>query len=261
MALALTFMDRKLTDSVVVGPDGGLYYALSTTHGFRGRKIMTITAASGLVGIVNWREDVFILNGVEKKWNQIRARSGGIFSSGIGRPYTLKYHNSHKELLVRTSVFNVVYIPADLTGMKATPDLDSTARTVRFTTYDAHLFRKDDPAVLYFPPQTQDEVERMFLLMVILQTEIDRQDVRILPGFSSTPPASSCTASFWSHAAHWCGLPTICAVFVLPPTAFKLCPAVPTARDAAASYSAFIVCASEVPCTPVSHIASTSLKA
>ncbi|KAJ7708612.1 hypothetical protein B0H16DRAFT_1481210 [Mycena metata] len=178
MALALTFMDRKLTDSVVVGPDGGLYYALSTTHGFRGRKIMTITAASGLVGIVNWREDVFILNGVEKKWNQIRARSGGIFSSGIGRPYTLKYHNSHKELL-------------------ATPDLDSTARTVRFTTYDAHLFRKDDPAVLYFPPQTQDEVERMFLLMVILQTEIDRQDLHTASFFLHGVLLESCRALVW----------------------------------------------------------------
>ncbi|KAJ7762141.1 hypothetical protein B0H16DRAFT_1529811 [Mycena metata] len=175
MALALTFMDRKLTDSVVVCPDGGLYYTLSTTHGFRGRKITTITAASGLVGIINWREDVFVLNGVEKKWNQIRARSGGIFSSARewnwdGRPYTLKYHNSHKELL-------------------ATPNFDSTAGTVRFATYDVHLFQKNDPAVLYLPHQMQDEIERMFLLMAILQTEIDRQDseaARIFPGFHFT---------------------------------------------------------------------------
>ncbi|KAJ7035851.1 hypothetical protein C8F04DRAFT_1096935 [Mycena alexandri] len=162
MALPLTFMDRKLTDSPVVGPDGGVYYTLSTTHGFRGRKITTITAASGLVGFINWRDDLFVINGVEKKWDHIRAKSGGIFSSERewnwdGRPYTLKYQNSHKELL-------------------ATPKFNSVAGTVRFTTYDVHLFHENDRAVLYLPHQMQDEIERMFLLMAILQTEMHHQD-------------------------------------------------------------------------------------
>ncbi|KAJ7748386.1 hypothetical protein B0H16DRAFT_1725571 [Mycena metata] len=161
-ALPLTFVDRKLIDTPVVGPDGAVFYTLTSTHGFRGRKVTTIMAASGLVGIINWREDHFIINGVERKWDQIRARSGGIFSSERewnwdGRPYTLKYHHSNKELL-------------------ATPNFNSVAGTVRFTTYDTHLFHENERAVLYLPSQMQDEIERMFLLMAILQTEMHRQD-------------------------------------------------------------------------------------
>ncbi|KAJ7762152.1 hypothetical protein B0H16DRAFT_1719193 [Mycena metata] len=163
MALPLTFMDRELIHSVVVGPDGGVCYTLSSTSGaFRGRKITTITAASGFVGIINWRRHLFVLNGVEQKWDHVRVKLGGIFSSKWqwnwdGRPYTLKYHQSDKELW-------------------ATPNFDGAAGTVRFTTYNVRLFHENDRAVLYLPHQMQDETEQMFVLMAILQTEIDRQD-------------------------------------------------------------------------------------
>jgi hypothetical protein len=50
---------------------------------------------------------------------------------------------------------------------------------VRFTTYHRHLLHESEPAVIYFPHQMQDELERMFLLMAILQTEIHREDVRV----------------------------------------------------------------------------------
>ncbi|KAJ7141606.1 hypothetical protein C8R46DRAFT_1361199 [Mycena filopes] len=162
MALALTFLDRKLIDTAVAAPDGAVYYTTTSTHGFRGRKITTITAGSGLVGSINWRDDLFVINGVAKKWDQLKSRSGGFLSSERewnwdGRPYTLKYHNSQKELL-------------------ATPNYNSVAGTVRFTTYDPHLFHENDRAVLYLPHQMQDEIERMFVLMAILQTEMRRQD-------------------------------------------------------------------------------------
>ncbi|KAJ7458525.1 hypothetical protein FB451DRAFT_1406286 [Mycena latifolia] len=144
MSLALTFGDKKLLDSPILGPDGAVCYTTSTTHGFRGRKITTIMAASGL-----------------RKWDELKSRSNGIFSSErewnwANRPYKLKYHNWEKELLV-------------------TPSFGSEAGVVRFTPYHAHLLHDNEPAVLYFPHQ-MDEVERMFLLMAILETEIHRQD-------------------------------------------------------------------------------------
>ncbi|KAF7328172.1 hypothetical protein MVEN_02574800 [Mycena venus] len=164
MATALTFVDKKLLETPVVGPEGAVYYTTTTTNGhFRGRKITTITAASGLVGFINWRENIFIINGVQRKWDDLKSRSNGIFSSEREwnwgkRPFKLKYHDSHKELL-------------------ATPTVGSVADTVRFKPYEAHLLAHNEPAAVYFPDQMQDEVERMFLLMAILQTEIHRQDM------------------------------------------------------------------------------------
>ncbi|KAJ7144124.1 hypothetical protein C8R44DRAFT_973794 [Mycena epipterygia] len=162
MSIALTFVDQKLLDSPLVGAEGAVYYTTSTTSGFRGRKVTTIMATSGLVGVINWREKMFIINGVQHDWDDLKSRSGGIFSSERdwnwgNRPYNLKYHDSHKELL-------------------ATPNFGSAAGTVRFTTYRPHLLHGNEPAVIYFPHQMQDELERMFLLMAILQTEMHRQD-------------------------------------------------------------------------------------
>ncbi|KAJ7144123.1 hypothetical protein C8R44DRAFT_846097 [Mycena epipterygia] len=162
MSIALTFVDQNLLDSPVVGAEGAVYYTTSTTSGFRGRKVTTIMAASGLVGVINWREKKFIINGVQRDWDDLESRSGGIFSSERewnwgNRPYNLKYHDSHKELL-------------------ATPNFGNAAGTVRFTTYRSHLLHSNEPAVIYFPHQMQDELERMFLLMAILHTEIHRQD-------------------------------------------------------------------------------------
>ncbi|KAJ7657209.1 hypothetical protein DFH06DRAFT_1328034 [Mycena polygramma] len=162
MSLPLTFLDKKLITSALVGPDGATHYTFNSTKGFLGRKVTTINAASGLVGCINWREKTFNINGVQQEWKHIKSRSAGIFSSERewtwgNKPYKLKYHNSHKELL-------------------ATPSAGSVAWTVRFTTYDEHLFHKNERAVIYFPHQMQDEVERMFILMAILETDIQRQD-------------------------------------------------------------------------------------
>ncbi|KAJ7895192.1 hypothetical protein B0H14DRAFT_2558770 [Mycena olivaceomarginata] len=48
------------------------------------------------------------------------------------------------------------------------------ADTVRFMMYRPNLLRESERAAIYFPSH-MDEVERMFLLMAILQTEMHRQ--------------------------------------------------------------------------------------
>ncbi|KAJ6462637.1 hypothetical protein C8R47DRAFT_1202155 [Mycena vitilis] len=59
----------------------------------------------------------------------------------------------------------------------ATPTTANVALTVRFTPYHSHLLHDNERAVLYLPQQMQDEIERMFLLMAILHTEMHRQDL------------------------------------------------------------------------------------
>ncbi|KAJ7784865.1 hypothetical protein DFH07DRAFT_947935 [Mycena maculata] len=170
MSIALTFVDKDLLKSALVGPDGAVHYTTNTTsgvlgdtnRGFLGRKETTITAANGLVGLIDWREKRFVINGVWRGVHGLRSRSGGIFSSERewiwgSVPYRLKYHDAHRVLL-------------------ATPNVGSVAGTVRFTTYQRHLVRTNEAAVIYFPHQIQDEIERMFLLMAILETETHRQD-------------------------------------------------------------------------------------
>ncbi|KAJ7773973.1 hypothetical protein B0H16DRAFT_1763528 [Mycena metata] len=162
MSTALTFTDKKLVDSTLVAPDGAVHYTTSTDKGFMGRKTTTISAASGLVGLINWRKKVFVINGVQQSWEDLKQRSNGIFSSERewhwgSRSYKLKFQNSNKELL-------------------ATPTFSGVAGTVRFTTFQPHLFHQNQHAAIHFPHEIQDEIERMFLLMAILQMEIHRQD-------------------------------------------------------------------------------------
>ncbi|KAJ7442048.1 hypothetical protein FB451DRAFT_1569109 [Mycena latifolia] len=164
MSIALTFSDKELLASPVMGPDGAVHYTTSTTQGLLGRKITTIMAASGLVGIINWRDKTFTLNGVERKWDELKSRSDGIFSSErewnwANRPYKLKYDIWEKELI-------------------ATPNFGSEAGAVRFTTYRAHLLHESQRAVLYFPHERQDESERMFLLLAILHMDTTREDLQ-----------------------------------------------------------------------------------
>ncbi|KAJ7243837.1 hypothetical protein B0H12DRAFT_1022835 [Mycena haematopus] len=162
MSIALAFTDKKLLDTTVVAPNGAVQYATTTTSGFFGRKTTTIVAASGVAGLIDWREKVFVINGVHKKWSHLKSRAG-VFSSSRdwnwgNRPFKLKYHDSHRELL-------------------ATSLIGNAADTVRFTTYRWRLFHDSERAMIYFPHH-MEEIERMFLLMAILQTEIRRQDVR-----------------------------------------------------------------------------------
>ncbi|KAJ7445425.1 hypothetical protein FB451DRAFT_1412707 [Mycena latifolia] len=163
MTTALTFTDKDLLGSPLAGTDGAVCYTTSTTRGFRGRKTTTITSP-GLVGLIDWREKTFTIGGVQRKWDEMKKRSTGIFSSerewSWGHSaYKLKYHHGDKELL-------------------ATPP-SGPAGAVRFTPYHSHLFHSNEPAAISFPAHLHDEEERMFVLMAILQTEIHRQDTEL----------------------------------------------------------------------------------
>ncbi|KAJ7141607.1 hypothetical protein C8R46DRAFT_1318092 [Mycena filopes] len=168
MSFALTFARPTLLESPVVAPDGNVHFTTSSTHGSHGRKRTTVTAASGRVGVINWRDDLFIIDGVEKKCDEPKAHTGGAFGServwtwAIERPYMLKYDNATREVL-------------------ATPNFSGVAGPVHFKVYDPALGQENEnenenAAVLRFPAEIQDETERMFLLMAMLQTEMLRED-------------------------------------------------------------------------------------
>lgn len=48
----------------------------------------------------------------------------------------------------------------------------------RLTPSIEHLFRARDPAIFFFSDEISDETEKMFLLLVLLYTELETQDVR-----------------------------------------------------------------------------------
>ncbi|KAF8142892.1 hypothetical protein K438DRAFT_1877144 [Mycena galopus ATCC 62051] len=165
MTLALKFLTKHLLESAIIGPDDAVHYHTTSTRGFGGRKTTTITAASGLqfVGVINWREHTFEINGVKRRWDEIRTHLNKSayewYWDTIGKPYRLEYDESFKELL-------------------ATPTTDDPASVVRFVPFHHHLFHlhETERAHIYFPESMQDEQERIFLLMVILQTDTERQD-------------------------------------------------------------------------------------
>ncbi|KAJ7436437.1 hypothetical protein FB451DRAFT_1454764 [Mycena latifolia] len=134
MSIALTFSDKELLASPVMGPRRRL----------------------GLVGIINWRDKTFTLNGVERKWDELKSRSDGIFSSErewnwANRPYKLNRPEGDAEFRKRS-------------GRCALHDVPSA------------LLHESQRAVLYFPHERQDESERMFLLMAILHMDTTRED-------------------------------------------------------------------------------------
>ncbi|KAK7056146.1 hypothetical protein R3P38DRAFT_3170819 [Favolaschia claudopus] len=149
MSLPLTFADKKLLETSLIGPDNMIYYTTSTTKSCSGRKLTTVVAASGVVGLINWREKTFSLNGAVRKWDELKRKSAGMCHSD--REW------NWEELL-------------------ATPLNGTVADTVRFTTHRQHLLHDNERAVLYFPYHMQDELERMFLLLAILYMDVHRQD-------------------------------------------------------------------------------------
>ncbi|KAJ7438378.1 hypothetical protein B0H11DRAFT_1935272 [Mycena galericulata] len=164
MSIALTFTEKHLLESPIVGPEGAVHYTITTSRGLMGRKATTIGATSGLVGVIDWREETFNINGFQRKIETLKAHAGGILNAEREwnwgyRPFHLKYHDWHTELL-------------------ATPKFEPNPGMVRFTPFQSHLLHDNKRAVIYFPYQMQDEFEKMFLLMAILQTEIHRQDVQ-----------------------------------------------------------------------------------
>ncbi|KAJ7161849.1 hypothetical protein C8R43DRAFT_1123565 [Mycena crocata] len=74
MSTRLTFTDKKLLQSPLVGPEAAVYYTTTTTSVFRGRKVTTIMGTNGVVGIINWRDKIFAINDVQRKWKDLKKR-------------------------------------------------------------------------------------------------------------------------------------------------------------------------------------------
>ncbi|KAF7314836.1 hypothetical protein MKEN_00958100 [Mycena kentingensis (nom. inval.)] len=159
----LTFTSKKLCDTTVVGPDRRVWYTTETTRGLRGRKVTAIRAASGATGKIDWREKTFAINGEQRTLKQLR--TGGFLGQWRGvkwrwaaTSYSAKFKHFQKEIWV-------------------TPD-GMGSGTARFTAYEPHLFGKNDNATILFPLDMQNELERVFVLMIMLQTEMHKQDTR-----------------------------------------------------------------------------------
>ncbi|KAJ7055787.1 hypothetical protein C8F01DRAFT_1373308 [Mycena amicta] len=165
-----TFTSKKLVDCALAGPDSGVYYSTSSTTGaIRGRKITTIRGASGLVGMIDWKRKTFSINGVEKSFDDEKpfddVCSGGFLTNWRGRSWqwtdkSFKVESQHmqKEIL-------------------ATSD-DMGSGVVRFASYEPHLISKNEAATIRFPYEMQDEIDRLLVLMAILQPEMHEQDIR-----------------------------------------------------------------------------------
>jgi hypothetical protein len=83
MSTAFTFANKDILKSALVSSDGAEHYTTSTTSGFRGRKVTTVSAASGLVGSIDWRGKLFSINGMQRKWDELKSRPGGILSTYV----------------------------------------------------------------------------------------------------------------------------------------------------------------------------------
>ncbi|KAK7000307.1 hypothetical protein R3P38DRAFT_3057883 [Favolaschia claudopus] len=165
----LTFNnDRDLLNSSLLGPDGRTAcYTISTAfhrkpfHLVQRRHITTITSvSSGLAASIDWEEKAFVINGVRRRWDDVRVKDSRtrFFCTWADFPtYKLEYHNHSKELT-------------------ATPATGGPA--VQFTGYHPKPFHlgTTNPASISFPPQMQDEVEKMFLLTSIVYTDVKRLD-------------------------------------------------------------------------------------
>ncbi|KAF8128838.1 hypothetical protein K438DRAFT_1789316 [Mycena galopus ATCC 62051] len=138
MTIPLQFVDEKLLETVVVGPEGAVHYTLTTPRVPRPQ----IHHHRGCERHFRTRE----LAGEDHDWNW------------GPRPFKLKHHDSRKELLT-------------------TPLVGDPGDMLHFTTYYRHLLHENERANIYFRHQMRDESERMFLLMAILQTEIHRLDI------------------------------------------------------------------------------------
>ncbi|KAK7042738.1 hypothetical protein R3P38DRAFT_3449310 [Favolaschia claudopus] len=158
MALTLTFVNKRVLDSAVVGSDGSAHYTVSTHYAWFGRKFTTITAANGLVGHIHWRKHTFELGGMKTKWSEIRSGRGWWnphqeyeWHWGDSRaPYRVKFHKLSSEL-----------VATPLRGGEAT----------RFQPHHSYVSTK--APVIYLPQESaqKDDIERMFVLMVLIQSD------------------------------------------------------------------------------------------
>ncbi|KAJ7056394.1 hypothetical protein C8F01DRAFT_1156086 [Mycena amicta] len=157
----LTFTDKHVENASILGPDGATHYTAHTLHGIlRRRKLTTVTAIAGpggLVGVIDWSKKTFEVEGVVRSWKDVCVEPHRILSDYKGKTwrwstnsYLFKHNITQRELL-KTLI-------------------------ARFTSPQINLLTKSKPASFQFLHPLQDQVEEMFILLVVIQTEVKRQD-------------------------------------------------------------------------------------
>nr|GAT50865.1 predicted protein [Mycena chlorophos] len=164
MSTPLTFRERAIENSQLIGLDDVVYYKTSTTTSAFNRPKLTLvqSATDSTVGRIDWRERTFTINGERRPWALLKS-SPKLFSAErewrwYGQAYRLKYDWSNE--------------------LTATPQFRGAGgETVRFSPFQPRILGSNTKAVIWFPPN-MDATARMFLLMAVIHMDIRRQERR-----------------------------------------------------------------------------------
>ncbi|KAG5336973.1 hypothetical protein J132_04066 [Termitomyces sp. J132] len=166
-----TYFDNKgniLNSCIRSTRDKSALYTLKTTFGLRGRKLTVLLdenpapGRSSHVASLNWKDKSFEILGQRKTLSEVRRTQGGFFKKTRHWRWTA----DRKEYELRYD---------DDEGWKATLN-DNMSIGARFLVPGRpHLFGKLDPPALHLT-KTALEADEIFLILVLIYSEIKRQD-------------------------------------------------------------------------------------
>ncbi|RDB20789.1 hypothetical protein Hypma_012149 [Hypsizygus marmoreus] len=183
------FGDADLLNSTLLPahPYYWVSYSTSTTSGFLGRKVTTLTPSASfnayatLGAAINWREETFEVGGRMKKWEDLTHKTGGMFSRQ-GPPGLHSVHSFYTDTLSIHSKREWTW--SDRTYMvkfhdhddhwTATLDAAENPPSAVFTVRKmAKSGKPPEPANIVFAPGVSPE-DMAFLILVIIYSETKR---------------------------------------------------------------------------------------
>ncbi|KAF7362802.1 hypothetical protein MVEN_00630000 [Mycena venus] len=157
----LTANDQDILNTTLTAIDGTVQYTIMTQMKIFGRRDPThVVARSGQEGIIDWREKTIRIGQNERPVAYLKQHRGGMFSSKrqwswTDIAYTVKYEDNR--------------------DWTATP-ISESVEVARLRSRNEHLFRSSDPAIVWFSEDIPNDTEKMFLLLVLLYSEVRRLD-------------------------------------------------------------------------------------
>ncbi|KAJ6452034.1 hypothetical protein C8R47DRAFT_1083879 [Mycena vitilis] len=199
----LRFESKDMLNSALVRPDGTVEYTTHTELDLYDHKRTTIKGRSGLRAIIDWTAKTFTIGGKERLWTQLKKNMGNPLSSKFrvwhwsDTRYTVRYakdHDGEMRYTVRRTQED---------GKWEEKEEGAGADLARLSPVVVHFFNPPEPAVLSLAPEL-DELEGIFLILVLLASETKRCDartyVRTAIARSPWPPILSVAAYFCTAA-------------------------------------------------------------